>query len=140
MFTLQHVDCVGIDMHVDIDTQTFSCAALPTHKLLVVRRVWSGTVGLLLKSSTHLRRLRDPMHSAARRASNFSQSLEAVAQVCLLYQNVHTGMSAYNERLFLYQQYIKALTSSRQIQLTVSSHFQEYCEIISGGRRYTELK
>jgi len=25
MFTLQHVDCVGIDMRVDIDTQTFSC-------------------------------------------------------------------------------------------------------------------
>jgi len=35
MFILQHVDCVGIDMRVDIDTQTFSCL----HKLLVVRRV-----------------------------------------------------------------------------------------------------
>ena len=54
MFTLQHVDYVGIDMRVDIDTQTFSCVALPTHKLLVVRRVWSGT--LLLKSSTRVGR------------------------------------------------------------------------------------
>ena len=35
MFTLQHVDCVGIDMRVDFDTQTLSCVALPTHKLLL---------------------------------------------------------------------------------------------------------
>jgi len=40
MFTLQHVDCVGIYMHVDIDTQTFSCVALPTHKLLVVLHMY----------------------------------------------------------------------------------------------------
>ena len=31
MFTLQHVNCVGIDMRVDVDTQTFSCVALPIH-------------------------------------------------------------------------------------------------------------
>ena len=47
----EHVDCIGIEirMRVDIDTQTFSCVASPTYKLLVVRRVWSGT--LLPKSS-----------------------------------------------------------------------------------------
>ena len=33
--SLQYVDCVGIDMRVDFDTQTLSCVALPTHKLLL---------------------------------------------------------------------------------------------------------
>ena len=36
--SLQYVDCVGIDMRVDTDTQTFSCMALPTHKLLCMER------------------------------------------------------------------------------------------------------
>ena len=52
MFTLQHVDCVEIDMRVDIDTQDFLlCGVAYTQ---VVRRVWSGT--LLLKSSTRVGR------------------------------------------------------------------------------------